>query len=384
MRFHHVVFGFSAIGLLLLPLPATAGSAGANDQGTRLSVTVSQVSESCVYPYTSRTYNFEWEAKSTGSADSALVTATIDGVSMSLPGIASGMGEGGWTNVNRFKYAGGEIPSATFASGPEDRVISVCLQQSTDVSPSTGRMPKYTCGSFTVHGVTCEDPCKQANPQLDIIGVEPLSCSSVKVVISDVRVGEVDGTAGTIAVEGPDMLRTLCFANVANQQQDATQVTTTTVGDPPTCTNQDVTTKAFAFDATVNRASTGNCTYEGDLPNDGLISGDYTFTAGVASAVKLLPSDPVNDLQDVNTTTTGAFDRTINPYDPLPGQVFTFPRTLTGCQQTVDDSPLVAQYTVELQRQALETGTRTGSDLDPLAGSSTTTTLSSDNIVWGQ
>lgn len=141
-----------------------AGSGAAQAAGTSLSLLFDAVDPAtemvCSSDGSGATVTFEWTLTSTGSADSAVLTGSIDGgATFALPGVASGnvTNGGGWTFAGRMKTADGSYTSEPLANG--EHTFTVCATQ----SGANGTAAKTTCSTQTVT-VNCQssDPCAKA------------------------------------------------------------------------------------------------------------------------------------------------------------------------------------------------------------------------------
>lgn len=127
-------------------LVSGAVSQGANDEGTRLSVSGYEASRECVDEKTAAV-TMDFKVVSTAAADSAIVTASVDGATAVVVGeIASGTQ--GWTFDGRTKTATG---SADFKLDNGEHKIVFCVTQ----SGANGRNPKTTCSEAVRVAVDC-------------------------------------------------------------------------------------------------------------------------------------------------------------------------------------------------------------------------------------
>jgi hypothetical protein len=149
---------FAAFALILLAVvvPAYAGGPAANN-GTSLTVLLDAAEVTCNEQGSGASVSVHYTVVSTGSADSAVMTATIGSTSYALPTIASGNvnGGGGWTMSGRTKTAEGTfstaLPNGTY-------IVSICANQSTN----PGRESKISCSEATIV-VNCVSPSACAN-----------------------------------------------------------------------------------------------------------------------------------------------------------------------------------------------------------------------------
>lgn len=128
----------------------SAGTAGLSlaNRGTTLSVATSEPTIECSEDGTSADVSLGYTVTSTGSADSADVTGTVDGATTTIGTIASGAQ--GWTIDGRIKTAAGEV-SYTLANG--EHTISICATQ----SGGNGRASKTGCSDTITVVVDCDD-----------------------------------------------------------------------------------------------------------------------------------------------------------------------------------------------------------------------------------
>lgn len=125
-----------------------AVSNGANDQGTTLSVTAAEASLTCAPEGGSASVGISYTVTSTAAADSADLTAIVDGgAETSIGTIASG--SAGWTFDGRIKTATG---TATFNLANGDHTIVICATQ----SGANGRLPKRACSDAIAVSIACE------------------------------------------------------------------------------------------------------------------------------------------------------------------------------------------------------------------------------------
>lgn len=148
-------------------LLAASGSVFAQDSGTRLSVVMGDPVVTCNEAGTGAAVEVVYTVVSTASADSAVVTADLDGATTTLGTIASGNvnGGGGWTFSGRTKSADGTYANAldngTYA-------LTICATQ----SGAQGRLPKQACSITATVVVNCTspDPCASVAPFGDLVG----------------------------------------------------------------------------------------------------------------------------------------------------------------------------------------------------------------------
>lgn len=137
-----------------------AVSQGANDEGTRLSVTGHEATNECVDEKTAAV-TLDYKVVSTAAADSATVTASVDGGEPVVVG-AIASGAEGWTFDGRTKTATG---TADFKLENGEHKIVFCVTQ----SGANGRNPKTTCSEAVLVKVDCakddgegdKDKCNQ-------------------------------------------------------------------------------------------------------------------------------------------------------------------------------------------------------------------------------
>jgi hypothetical protein len=128
---------------------SAAVSTGANDSGTSLSVTTSEAAIECLADESGADVSLSYTVTSTASADSAVISAIVDGGETQIGEIASGAA--GWSMDGRIKTATGAA-SFTLANG--DHTIQICATQ----SGARGRLPKRACSSAVAVTVDCERP----------------------------------------------------------------------------------------------------------------------------------------------------------------------------------------------------------------------------------
>lgn len=158
----HVSFKSGFIALLAILIIASAVPAfAADNNGTSLAVTVDTPTVTCNAEGTGAEVSAAYTVLSTGSADSAIMVATIDGLDYALPTIASGnvAGGGGWTFAGRTKTAEGtfttSLPNGTY-------FLTICATQ----SGANGRNSKRACSTAIAVTINCTspDPCRNEGP----------------------------------------------------------------------------------------------------------------------------------------------------------------------------------------------------------------------------
>jgi hypothetical protein len=167
----HVSIKSGFITLLAILIIAAAVPAFAADNGTSLAVTVDTPTVTCNPEGTGAEVSASYTVLSTGSADSAVVVATIDGVDNALPTIASGnvAGGGGWTFAGRTKTAEGtfttSLPNGTY-------FLTICATQ----SGAGGRNPKRACSTSVAVTINCTspDPCGNVGPFGEVVANDNL------------------------------------------------------------------------------------------------------------------------------------------------------------------------------------------------------------------
>jgi hypothetical protein len=123
-------------------------STGADDNGTRLSVSIDETAFVCDEDGKSAAVSVDFTVTSTAAADSAELTASIDGgADLAIGTIESGAA--GWTFDGRTKTADG---SATFSLSEGTHTIVICATQ----SGANGRLPKRSCSVAAVVDVECD------------------------------------------------------------------------------------------------------------------------------------------------------------------------------------------------------------------------------------
>jgi hypothetical protein len=125
-----------------------AASSGSNDEGTKLSVTAGESALECSADGSAADATVSYTVTSTAGADSASLTAIVDGgAEQAIGQIASG--SAGWTFDGRIKTASGE---ATFTLANGEHSIVICATQ----SGAGGRLPKRACSLAVIVLVDCE------------------------------------------------------------------------------------------------------------------------------------------------------------------------------------------------------------------------------------
>src|SRR5262245_28121108 len=134
---------------MLLALAVVSTSAWAADPGTSLSVVASSTEASTCNEAGARTVTFDWTAVSTGAADAATVTVSVNGGADTQVGsIASG--SAGWTITGRTKTAAGTF-GLNLAPGTYS--ITICVTQ----HGSDGRTTKKACATLAVVVTPCPE-----------------------------------------------------------------------------------------------------------------------------------------------------------------------------------------------------------------------------------
>jgi hypothetical protein len=152
MKITNRIASFAAV-LALAAFPAVAGNSG-----TSLTVTLDAPTVTCNAQGNGATVSIDYTVLSTGSADSAEMTVSVNGVISALPTIKSGSitDGGGWTMGGRTKTAEGtfttELPNGTYN-------VFVCANQSTN----PGRISKMACSATAAVVVNCTSPSACAN-----------------------------------------------------------------------------------------------------------------------------------------------------------------------------------------------------------------------------
>lgn len=145
----------------------------AHGAGTSLDITFGDATINCEGDGTA-SVAFEWTVTSTGAADAAVVTGSLDGTDVPLDDIAAGNAAngGGWTFAGRTKTADG-FYATTLASG--SHTLEVCATQ----AGSGGNAAKTVCKSQTVT-IDCAsaDPCAQTRVFGELTGNADNVCSN--------------------------------------------------------------------------------------------------------------------------------------------------------------------------------------------------------------
>lgn len=137
-------------------------SYGTNDSGTKLSVTMDQLSLTCWNDELGGTVNLDWTVLSTAAADSATITLSVDGDTPYQVGeILSG--QQGWVFDGRTKTATVNL-SVELLNG--NHTLVMCVTQ----DGANGRLPKTTCSESVTVVVDCnsseDDPSSHCNQGL--------------------------------------------------------------------------------------------------------------------------------------------------------------------------------------------------------------------------
>jgi hypothetical protein len=117
------------------------------DNGTSLSVSIDETSYACDEDGASAAVSVDFTVTSTAAANSAELTASVDGgAELSIGSVDSDT----WTVDGRTKTAGG---SATFSLSEGTHTIVICATQ----SGANGRLSKHACSVAAVVEVECND-----------------------------------------------------------------------------------------------------------------------------------------------------------------------------------------------------------------------------------
>ncbi len=183
--------------LAVLPIAGAtrqrASSPSLGDNGTTLLVTLDTPVVTCNDAGTGATVTTNYTVVSTGSADSAVMTATIGTTTYPLPTIASG--PAGWTISGRTKTATGTF--STFLDNGTYTLV-ICATQ----SGAGGRVEKAACSLLVNITVNCvsSDPCANAGPFGEVPANRNL-CSANGHIEIQFR-GNFGDTAGLV-ISGP-------------------------------------------------------------------------------------------------------------------------------------------------------------------------------------
>jgi hypothetical protein len=175
---------------------ALAFTSAAMSAGTTLSVSFGDATIVCDGSG-SAFVSFDWTVTSTGSADSAVLTASIDGgTPIALGTIASGnvTGGGGWTFAGRMKTADSSY-TTTLANGVHS--FQVCATQ----SGANGNQNKMSCTTQSVT-VNCQstDPCANETVHGELTGQADNICGNNPI---NVQFSGFFGPAPTMTISGP-------------------------------------------------------------------------------------------------------------------------------------------------------------------------------------
>jgi hypothetical protein len=180
--------------LVVVTMPAFGASTGSGDDGTKLTVTVDTPVVTCNQAGTGATVTANYTVVSTGSADSAVMTASIGDTVYSLPTIASG--SSGWAFAGRTKTAEGTF-STDLTNGTY--TLTICATQ----SGAGGRLPKSVCSLPLAVTVNCvsPDPCANVGPFGEVPNNRNLCSANGHV---EIQFRGSFGEAASLVIAGPD------------------------------------------------------------------------------------------------------------------------------------------------------------------------------------
>jgi hypothetical protein len=184
----------------VLLLTASGSVFAQTNNGTSLSVALDAPVVTCREDGLGADVTAAYTVLSTGSADSAVMTATVGATDYALPTIASGnvAGGGGWTFAGRTKSAEGEF-GTYLANG--SYTLSVCAVQ----SGANGRISKQACSAATTVNIDCivpvTDPCALASVRGEVPANKNLCKANGHI---NVQFEGSFGTTASLVITGPE------------------------------------------------------------------------------------------------------------------------------------------------------------------------------------
>lgn len=170
-----------------------AASTGGNDEGTSLSATAAVTATTCTSEQEAQV-DIATTVTTTGSVDSAIVTASVDGGAATQVGIIQPQD---FSHDGRIKTASFAL-SLSMANG--EHSVQVCFTQ----SGAQGREPKQTCAAPVTVTVDCapKNVCEGQEPFGDLVG-SPSLCTGHGPLHIPVHVKGDFGEDPALAIAGP-------------------------------------------------------------------------------------------------------------------------------------------------------------------------------------
>jgi hypothetical protein len=179
--------------LLLASSSAWAGRDGANDNGTSLTAAAEAGAPECTST-SSATVTLSGTLTTTGSVDSATITASIDGGAPSSIGVIQPQD---FSHAGRIKTAS---YSFTFELENGTHTITLCFTQ----SGAQGRYPKSVCAAPVTVTVDCAvNQCRDAEVFGDLVGNPNLCAGNGRQSIPVHAQGDF-GDNATLTINGPN------------------------------------------------------------------------------------------------------------------------------------------------------------------------------------